>query len=356
MITSADWVGLYGFSNYDEAGRTETAARDLPPRQLIRRLGLWTHAVGRPVVINEGLTFRAMGQLPGTELPSLPWAEMASDFMWQRPLSDTDTTAGWVHCYDRRKSYLAACATAEAGTDLVHVTTPEPDPRRAGFWRVTRSPWAGCEFELPDPQLDYDGSLCEWVASPILAVLMEQGPVEVAEAWLYEGRTSRVMEPAYRRVREALAMVESWKPSDDTTGVIAGLKASYRVGIGLMAQLKDLGEVKWGHRPDVRATIIATHKANSLRAMLEAGARGSWPVAMARSDSVLFVSDDPDAESAWPGRSDGMAEKLGKYRTAGTQTMPEWQRLTAGDPSPSRAVFAVTDPTRAEQLLAAEED
>lgn len=334
VITSAHW--LRGMS------LTEGAATDA---QVIRRLGLWTELVGTPVVITEGVTFKAMADLPGIDLPDLPWNQLALDFMWRRDLTEVEQAKPYVAAYDRRKSYLAACSSVEAGEALEHVVSPVPDPRRAGFWRVTSSTWPTEIFDqLPHPAYDVDDQPCEWVASPTLALMMEHGTVEVAEAWLYPTQR-RVLEPVYKRVKAALGRLEDCPADEDTQVVERALKASYTRGLGMLAQLSDAGQNKRGHRPDVRALVIATHRANSMRAMIHAGAAGSWPLAMARNDAVLFAVDDPDPVAAWPGKSDGMGPQLGKYKAAGSTPMAEFLRLTEPEPdSPSRAVWAVTDP------------
>jgi hypothetical protein len=203
--------------------------------------------------------------------------------------------------------------------------------------------------------------VCDWVATPVLALLVEHCHVVADEAWLYSGQTRRVCEQAYETTRDALAEAERWNQADpDCRAVVAALKASYRMGIGQMDMTKnrELGQQGTrirGYRPDVRASIIATHRANSLRAMLWAGKAGRWPLVMARADSVVFASDDPDPGPAWPGRADGMSDRLGKYKVAGTQTMAEWSRLALPAPvSPSRSVWAVTNPAAAETSLRAE--
>ena len=346
VVTSAEWVSMRGLADGDPS-----------PEQLIRRLGLWTLVTGQPIVINEGVTFKTLCRLPAIQLPELPWASMAADLMWQRELRDNDRAA-YVHAYDRRKSYLAACSNVEASDSLMHVRDPEIDPKRPGFWHVISATWHDLGYGVPDPRLDYEGLLCEWVPTPILALMLEHCDVVVDEAWLYVGQTSRVTARAYRAIRAALEQAERWDQRDpDVAALVAALKASYRVGIGQMAQTKDEGLIKRGHRPDVRATIIATHRANSLRAMIYAGKAGSWPLVMARADTVLIASDKADPMAAWPGRPDGIDSRLGKYKPAGTQIWSEFERLALVDPiTPSRSVWAVTDPTKAEQLLADELD
>jgi hypothetical protein len=343
VVTSPEWVST-----------TALTKGDIDSEHLIRRLGLWTHTTGSPLIIQEGVTFKSMCRLNAIDLPALPWAAMAADFMWQREATETDLARGYVHCYDRRKSYLAACASAEASDTLEYVTHPVIDPKRPGFWHISACDWPELGYPLPDPRLDYEENICDWVPTPALALLAEHcHTLEVDEAWLYTGKTSRVCEHAYETTKRALDVAEGWDQSDaDVVAVIAALKASYRTGIGQMAQIKDEGTRKRGHRPDVRATIIATHRANSIRAMLWAGEHGEWPLAMARADSVLFASDDPDAVSGWPGRDDGMSARLGKYKSAGTQTMSEWVRLALPEPiSASRSIWAVTDPEKAETAL-----
>ncbi len=344
VVTSSEWVSMRGLADGDPT-----------PDHLIRRLGLWTSTTGQPLVINEGVTFKTMCKLPALELPPLPWASMAADFMWQRELGDNDRAA-FVHAYDRRKSYLAACSAVEASDSLMHVRDPEVDPKRPGFWHVVSATWHDLGYGVPDPRLDYEGLLCEWVPTPTLALLLEHCDVVVDEAWLYVGQTSRVIDRAYRAIRGALEQAERWDQGDpDVVALVAALKASYRVGIGQMAQTKDEGLAKRGHRPDVRATIIATHRANSLRAMIHAGKAGSWPLVMARADTVLIASDEADPMAAWPGRPDGISQLMGKYKPAGTQNWSEFERLALVDPiTPSRSVWAVTDPDKAEQLLADE--
>lgn len=344
VVTSAEWVSMRGLADGAPT-----------PEQLIRRLGLWTVTTGQPMVINEGVTFKTWCRLPAVQLPDLPWASMAADFMWQRELGDNDQAA-FVHAFDRRKSYLAACSNVEASDSLMHVRNPELDPRRPGFWHVVSATWHELGYQVPDPRLDYEGLLCEWVPTPTLALLMEHCDVVVDEAWLYTGQTSRVTDRAYRAIKNALDKAERWDQGDpDVAALVSALKASYRVGIGQMAQTKDEGLAKRGHRPDVRATIIATHRANSLRAMIHAGKAGSWPLVMARADTVLIASDEADPMTAWPGREDDISQKLGKYKAAGTQNWSEFKRLALADPiTPSRSVWAVTDPDKAEQLLADE--
>jgi len=345
VLTSTEWMHLHALD------------QDKPdPEHLAYRLGMWTTLVGRPISFNEGYTFKHFCQLKGMALPDLPWEKISSDFLWQRPLDPPEKDCGWIHCYDRRKSYLAACTAVSASEELAHFDHPTIDVKRAGFWRVSSTTWPENGFELPDPRLDYDGGLCEWVSTPILELMLEHSQVEVSEAWLYEGQRSRVLYPAYEAVRGALEAAEAMPVSEDVSAVIQALKASYRVGVGQMAMGRHVraGAPAWGYRPDVRAAVISVHRANSLRAMIWAGTR-SWPLAMTKSDSVLFASSIEDPVAAWPGRPEDISEKLGKYKPAGTVSMEAWAELALVEPvSPARSLFAVTNRDYARRLLSVE--
>lgn len=355
VITSPAWIHTFALFDGDpEPLRPRprwTEPRWLPaetPVGYLRRLTAYQSAMGSPLVINEGVTAANMMRLPAVELPVLPWPQMAADFSWHRPASKDERRLGWVHAYDRRASYLPGIGSVQVGGDLVYEVAPVVDPRRSGFWRVTAAAgWDACGFLLPDVFASDGGEPTQWVPSVVLGLLAEEGPVEVAEAWLYSA-PSRALDKTYERIRDGLRRVRGTDPA-----VEAAVKVSYTAGIGMLDKVehraKKAGEpdpARSGHHPDVRAQIIATHRANSYRAMIYAGASGIWPLAMARRDAVLFASDDADPIAAWPGRPQDLDPakngKNGKYKPAGSMPMDRW--LAASESrSAAGVVSLVTD-------------
>lgn len=348
VLTSLAWSGT----------RTkDIAGDDISPAALARRMGLYGTVVTRPWNITPAVTGLDLlegvhGRLEPVDLPDLPWGSIGADFAWRRPggtsanplaLSEQELAGQFVHVYDKNAAYLAAAGAAILGEgEMHHVESPDADQRTAGVWRVTGHQFPA-DAVLPSVFAIGGEDSGGWVSSAMLGLLQQFGPVEVAEAWLFDRASStRAMTGWYERMKSALDTVKSWERTEDHRAVETAVKLTYTAAIGRLASAAEKDSGRPRYRPDWRAAVVSMHTANAMRAMLHAGAAGSWPVVMGRSDAVAFISDSPDPDAAWPGRpSDLHPTQLGKYKWSKSAPLADWLALVDVDQHPRKLLDLV---------------
>jgi hypothetical protein len=166
---------------------------------------------------------------------------------------------------------------------------------------------------MPHP-LNPRGSLPKqpvWATTPGVQLAYELGyevPILAAYVWPEHGR---VLDPWYERIRDARAALDV----DDVDAQTARdlLKVVYTRTIGM------LGSEEWmrnrpGYAPDRRHHIVAKARANILRRIVQIGRDSDrWPVAVI-TDTVLYLSDDPDPVRSWPGKPEQLGRGFGQFK------------------------------------------
>ncbi|MBF6333645.1 telomere-binding protein [Nocardia transvalensis] len=353
------WRGDYRVWIVLEAGLVHNTAAnpilgDSPaPATLARRLGLFTHALNWPFRINPqstGLDLmtssridRATAFAPTEPVAPERISSCEDDIQWNRKPNPEELRQRFVHAYDRGGSHLGGFASHSlgVGTATHYENGRDFDPKLPGYWRV-EVPETG-DLRYPHPLLpsskDKPGLL--WVTTPSLEFARECGfELEVKEAYVWE-KHARVMEEFYKRMRDARAQLDI---EDDADAQLARdlVKACYTRTIGQMGseiymrrkvQDPQTGKLveTWreGFAPHRRHHAIAKARANILRFVITTGkATDRWPVAIT-NDTIVYVSDDPDPESAYPGSRGGNGKRdtwgrgIGQYKWEGSAVLDE---------------------------------
>ncbi len=185
------------------------------------------------------------------------------------------------------------------------------DPKLPGYWKIEVPPTG--DWRMPHPLNPRGGMPARpvWITTPGLQLAYEFGhevPVLAAYTWPEHGR---VLDPWYERIRDARTALDV----DDADAQAARdlLKVVYTRTIGM------LGSEEWmrnrpGYAPDRRHHIVAKARANILRRIAQIGRdTDRWPVAVT-ADTLLYVSDDPDPVSAWPGKPAQLGRGFGQFK------------------------------------------
>ncbi len=254
---------------------------------------------------------------------------LEAELLWSRKPTSEELEHTWVHAYDRSGSYAAGASGLELGLGQA---THHPDgcaftKRVPGYWRV-EIPTSG-DWRAPNP-LDPTGRTSghpRWVTTPGLEFAYEQGyEPEVLEAWTWNDR-ARVLDPWYERIRDARTALDV----DDADSQVAReqLKAIYSHTVGMLGSHTFMAG-KDMYAPDWRHHVVAKARTNVLRRIATIGkATGRWPVAAA-TDTVLYTSNEPDPQKAWPGGENTWGRQLGRYKYEGSAKLTDHlQYLTA---------------------------
>jgi hypothetical protein len=310
---------------------------------LARRLGIFTQALGYPFqhgAASTGLDLMiALRKAADRErifpvLTPVPPAMLVveDDIDWCRPATEEEAARAYVHAYDRSGSYLGGIAGLNLGIgDAVH------HPEGTGFVKEMPGYW---RVEIPDQPsdwrhpalLDYTGKhhgRQRWVSTPTLQLALEHDVrVEVLEAYTWPEH-SRILDGWYGRMRDARDRLDI--PDDpDATVARDQVKEIYTKAIGMLGSHQyQVG--KRTYRPDWRHHIQGKSNANILRRVINIGsATGRWPVAI-KKDTLVYVSDDPNPVTAWPGGESTYGRALGRYKAEGRGLVAEHlQYLTGG--------------------------
>lgn len=85
------------------------------------------------------------------------------------------------------------------------------------------------------------------------------------------------------------------------------------------------------HRPDWYDMIAAAARTTLVAALVDARARtGAAPLVVDR-DTILYLSNDPDPRSAWPGNPDKLDSIQGGWRPTGTTRLVDWGPTALAD-------------------------
>lgn len=305
-------------------------ADDPTPAQIAQRLRLLADALRFPWKINAGVTavdlmlqtrtkawspqqWRHLVFAPSTTTPPFGITDIESDFDWSRPPTNEESQRRYVHAYDRGGSYPAAISGLELPIgDPVHHPDGAPfDPKTPGYW-LTNVP-EGADWRLPyvlNPRgLQFTGP--KWVCTPRLerAIALGYQP-DIVEAWIWP-QHGRVLLGFYERFRDANTALDTDDPDAQAARNQAKIIRTHGIGIiGSDEHLKG----KPAYSPERRLHVISKANSNIVYRLDQIGHQtGQWPVAVA-TDTVLYVSDDPDPVTAWPGSPDSFGRGFGQYK------------------------------------------
>lgn len=355
------------------AAATEDGIEIPTPDHIARRLKLFADAMGFPWKLNPGVTaidLMVASRPKGTKRkdwcngPLAPATfkvpfnvnDVERDFNWTRTPTADELKSRFVHAYDRGGSYPAAIAGLElpigdpihypdgavfediealqqllAAPGLVTINVPEP-----AEWRVPflLNP-AGLQFTTPKPVT---------TARLQQAVKLGYHPTVVeAYSWPNHGR---VLRGFYERVRDASTVLDTDDP--DAQAARDQSKVVRSVGIGLMGSDEHMKN-KTGYDPMKRLSIIGKATANIAYRLDQIGrTTRRWPVA-AEKDTVLYVSDNPDPEAAWPGGHKTWGRGFGQYKHEGSALLAEHLEYLNGGSYTGKP--ALLDPDEWAELL-----
>jgi DNA-directed RNA polymerase specialized sigma24 family protein len=266
---------------------------------------------------------------PSTTEPPYGLTDVEEDFNWTRTPSEHEQQHRFVHAYDRGASYPSAIAGLELPIgDPVHHTEPVPfNPKTPGYWLIEvpepdewRMPYVlnprGLKFHEP-----------KWVTTPRLerAIALGYEPTILqAVIWPEHGR---ILNNWYQRFRDAASALDPADPEQNA--VLKQIKVVRSSGIGLIGSETYL-KGRTGYSPERRFHIVAKASSNIVHALAGIGEKtGRWPVAVL-TDPVLYLSDDPDPATAWPGDPKKYGTGFGQFKPEGSALLSDHLRYLDG--------------------------
>ena len=108
-----------------------------------------------------------------------------------------------------------------------------------------------------------------------------------------------------------------------TENALDALKAVYTSMIGMMGSASWM-EGKQGFAPERRHHIIAKSRANILRMAMTNGIKygKQWPIAIG-TDTICYLSADPDPIASWPGDPSKLGRGFGQYKHEGSAQLAD---------------------------------
>lgn len=331
----------------------DTSADEMPiladapsPAQIARRLQLLADALHYPWKINAGVTavdlmlqtrtkafspdeWKSVVFAPSTTEAPFGIGDVESDFDWSRPPTEDEARLRYVHAYDRGGSYVAGIAGLELpiGEPVHHPDGVPFDAATPGYWLV-EVPEAA-DWRLPyllNPR-GRQFTDAKWVCTPTLERAIDLGyePV-IREAWLWP-RHGRVLNGWYERFREASTALDV--EDVDAKAARNQAKIIRTHGVGVIGSVEHL-KGKTGFSPERRFHIVAKAKANIVYRLNQIGEQTKrWPLAVS-TDTVLYASDDPDPNTAWPGDPKTLGRGFGQYKPEGSALMANHTKYLNG--------------------------
>jgi hypothetical protein len=161
----------------------------------------------------------------------------------------------------------------------------------------------------------------------------------IVEAFTWPNH-GRVLNGWYERVRDAATVLDTDDP--DAQAARKQSKVVRTVGIGLLGSDTNL-KGKTGYDPMKRLSIIGKASANIIyRLDLIGQHTGRWPVAV-QTDTVLYVSDNPDPQAAWPGEPKTWGRGFGQYKHEGSALLADHVQFLNGDAYKGKAELVEPD-------------
>lgn len=285
---------------------------------------------------------RSLDRAPRIPEPARPARLEQPWTSWQRPLTEYEGSAAWVHTFDANAAFLGPWQTTELGFGVPeHFTTARGCSSRLflpGVWRV----------ELPAGWHDGDGlppiapglvGGRGWVTTPTLARLREWselhgwGELTPDEGHVWQQR-SRFLRAAGERLRDAraAAMVQqrtataallTAETDEDVTAAaervaVAGavrdaVRDLYTVAVGRLSSAESHISPGWA-RPDWGNALRATYRVSLHRKLARLPAA---PFAV-MTDALAFATDEPDAATFAASIGLRLGDGLGELKHQGT--------------------------------------
>lgn len=328
---------------------------DLPPVAIARRLQLFADAVGLPFrasPISTGLDLLKLllprnvrdalkEPVDWSDIPPARHPELELHFDWTRKPSPEEASRRYLMLFDRNGSYVATWGSLDLGIGRPeHINGPITfDPQRVGWWRITipADTVDGVRQKPPHPDLlDPNGQHAgtqRWVTTPVLkyARASLHIEVEVHEAWLWpKGRTTRVLDPLYKRLRDArLKLADPDDPDQVAAQNLVKLIYKHLSGHFTSSSAAGTGyhQPYWFHamRGQARVAILS----NIFATVNAAG--GAWPLVVSNNDALGYAVDTLDPVVAWPGAPGKLNNKLGSYKPYRWAPMDEATKFLSND-------------------------
>lgn len=300
------------------------------PELVARRLGQYHGAIGAAYRYSPGAagtaalrtlvarTSRAPVRWRWDDAPEAPWH--SSDVRWSRPLVGYEREGGWVQQFDVRAMYLAAAGVATLGVSPPTVQAPRllSEPM-AGAWLIDEPHGIPVMPPLIDSSRVANGRV--WVTEPVLRRLNEMGhTARVHEVTATDDTREGLLRPWSERVRDALVLGRS----DGDEVLRDAYKATYTETVGLMRRPGGLI-----FRPDWRAIIIDTAKANMLRKVAHIAAKHGAAPFSAFVDSLWYAGTRDELDTI--GEALGAGDtRIGKFKREGDPvTVEDYERQEA---------------------------
>jgi len=239
------------------------------------------------------------------DLRDLPFMGAARDILWRRPLGP-HMVGRWVHHYDKNSQYLSACRGVRMGIgDPIHMNNRLIVSGLPGIYHIADFTMMGAFGPVFYPPIIEPDQ--QWITDDVLRFALEQGYIlEVDEAWVF---------PDYTKVLNRWAG-DIWRArlyfKHRNPAAYAEMKAIATVGVGSFATSEEKHPGLDLIHPNWWADVVGKARVNMLANLLKFGS----PV-LIRTDSLWYVSRDPNYRTAVPGILDRMTECGGyKYESS----------------------------------------
>lgn len=247
------------------------------------------------------------------DLNELPFNKAARDIVWKTTDLSDMRPGMYLHQDDKRSAYLSACPGVYVGAGTpVHVDG-ECDISLPGIYRITS---VERDASIFDDTVLPAIITTEWITDDVLNYAIAQGYTgTVIEGWQWTEKHKTLESYATklwssRKVfREDTARFKHQQARENAENT---MKEIALISTGKFAFKKASRFV----RPDWWAKIVGKTRVNILRNLFTLYQKGFTPV-LIYSDSLYFVSDNPNPRTAIPGILDREHE-LGGYKPVGT--------------------------------------
>ncbi|SIJ20462.1 Uncharacterised protein [Mycobacteroides abscessus subsp. abscessus] len=259
---------------------------------------------------------------PSTTTVPFGMEDIESDFDWSRPPTAEERQMRYVHAYDRSGSYTAGIAGLELpiGAPTHYPEGAVFDPKKPGYHLI--NPVESADWRLPH-LLNPRGlqlTVPKWVCTPRLERALALGyQPQILESYVWHEH-GRVLLAWYERFRDANTELDVDDP--DAQAARGQSKIIRNHGIGILGSDQFL-KGKTGYSPERRLHVVSKASANIVYRLNQIGETSKqWPVAVIK-DTVIYVSDDPDPVSAWPGSPQNFGRGFGQYKPEGSGLLAE---------------------------------
>lgn len=318
------------------------------PAAIARRLKLLADALDFPWKINGGVTgidlmlearpstwdhdeWRDVVFAPSTTPAPYGILDIERDFYWSRKPTEQEQACLYIHAYDRGASYPSAIPGL-----YLPIGDPVHYPEGTAF--VKDAP-AYYRAEIPEDSdwrmpylLNPKGlafSEAKWVTSPRVEQALAMGyQPTIVEALVWPERSRAVLDEWYKRVRHASVVLDTEDP--DAQAARKQSKVIRTTTIGLMGSTRFL-KGRTGFDPLRRFLIEGKANSNFIYGIKKIGDdTDRFPVAVV-TDTVLYVSNEPDPAKAWPGAKEKYGSGFGQFKHEGSALLADHLEFLTGN-------------------------